>query len=440
MQRSGNPDMKKYLGSISSVLVLLATLNVALAAQIETIPTVDPNKRRPTPAAPGRRGPATRIIERTRTEKVFTLTVTTEPKAMVVLTPVTPKTARPLKKEANDDGTVVFERPTAGTYKIEVSKADYETKKEDIKVLAQKSDARRMDLKPITYKLNIKTTLTGGSIRYARREDGSTVAMGSPGAVPSNYCVLAIRPNGEVMINDLRRGQYDINVLPDSPEFDVKGISITVPQDTLANEADNPGAIKTLPVQLDNRKSTDIFSANAWSDADWVKPASWKIEKGMKVRNTEGIALPANDRYRHYIDFELIANVRLNNDGAAGFALRARNERNGYLLLISGPKSADGPNAARLYVLKDGEKKDLNTLSLSAFSSVVSSDKGFQMRVQGDKLGFILLIEDSDGTLQKAGRLPDDLNTYPIGAVGIAAIDKPDFDVRQFQVCTPRCQ
>jgi hypothetical protein len=290
-----------------------------------------------------------------------------------------------------------------------------------------------MDLKPITYKLAVKTTVPSGSIRYSRRDIAS-----QPGADSGNYCVLVLNPSGETMITDLRRGQYDIDVRADSPEYENKRVSISVPQDV--SDPNSTDEVRSINVELANKKSIDTFSANAWSDADWIKPTAWKIDKGLKVRNTEGIALPSNERYRYYLDFELIANVKLNDDGNVGFVLHAKNTRDHYLLLICGPKSAEGANTARLYIVKNDARQYVSSLPISSFTSAIASDKGFQTRIQGDKTGFTLLIEDTDGVFHKAGQLKDDLNTYPIGAIGVGALEKPDFDIRQFQVCTPRCQ
>ena len=171
-----------------------------------------------------------------------------------------------------------------------------------------------------------------------------------------------------------------------------------------------------------------------------MMPPNWKLDRGLKVKNAEGIALPQNERYRYYVKFEMIAYVKLNDDGTIGFVLRARDNKNYYLLQISGAKGED-PNNAVLYSVENGQPpKLIKSQTLLNFASTVSSDKGFLLRVVGDDSGFTVSIDDNNtGKKNAVGIFKDPLNTYQKGAIGIAALPKSNFDVRQFQVCTPTC-
>jgi hypothetical protein len=374
------------------------------------------------------------VVERpvTVVKKVGSLIISTEPGALVVLKPAL-KTGKPRQATADAKGTVIFDSPAPGSYKIEASKPEFDPRSDEIKILPQQPYARRLDLKPITYKLNIKTQLTSGSIRYSRRQDGPTSDVGS-------YCVLGIKPNGEVLLGDLRRGQYDIDIQPDSLEFEKKRITISVPKDTEMTDPAAGAEIKTLAVEVENKKSTETFSTTAWLQADWNLPAGWKLDKGLKVKNTPGVALPANERFRYYLDFELIANAKLNDDGTMGFALWAHDDKNYYLLQISGAKGQDQQNAVSLYAVRDGVPRYITSLTAAAFASALASDRGFRVRIKGEKVGFTIFIEDTDGREHPVGQVKDDINEFQKGAVGIAATNKADFEVKYFLVCASTCQ
>jgi hypothetical protein len=255
-----------------------------------------------------------------------------------------------------------------------------------------------------------------------------------------SYCVLGIKPNGEVLLGDLRRGQYDIDIQPDSLEFEKKRITISVPKDTEMTDPAAGAEIKTLAVEVENKKSTETFSTTAWLQADWNLPAGWKLDKGLKVKNTPGVALPANERFRYYLDFELIANAKLNDDGTMGFALWAHDDKNYYLLQISGAKGQDQQNAVSLYAVRDGVPRYITSLTAAAFASALASDRGFRVRIKGEKVGFTIFIEDTDGREHPVGQVKDDINEFQKGAVGIAATNKADFEVKYFLVCASTCQ
>jgi hypothetical protein len=424
----------KGLASISSSFVLFLFLGVALSpcyAQGKKLGTAEPVKK---PASPGRQPSSVRVVEHSVTvvKKVGSLTVSTEPGALVVLQPAL-KTGKRRQATADEKGTVIFESPLPGAYKIEATKPEFDSKTDEIRILPQQPYARRLDLKPITYKLNIKTQLTSGSVRYSRRQDGSSGDVG-------NYCVLVIRPNGEALLGDLRKGQYDIDIQPDSLEWEKKRISISVPQDTLVTDPAAGADIKTIPVQLENKKSTETFSTTAWLQADWNLPAGWKLDKGMKVKNAPGVALPANERFRYYLDFELIANAKLDDDGTMGFALWAKNDKNYYLLQISGAKGQEQPNTVSLYAVREGVPRYITSLTAAAFASALASDRGFRVRIRGEKVGFTIFIEDTDGREHAVGQVKDDLNEFQKGAIGIAASNKSDFEIKYFLVCASTCQ
>ncbi len=371
--------------------------------------------------------------------KVAYLIVTTEPGAKVALESV--GKAKPYKKAitAGPDGSAFFDDLASGNYKVEAAKDGFEPVKNDkVTIVAQKGQGVSLDLKAFTYTLRINTNLTGGDIRFAEAIYKGKDATGSIISEQlGNYCVVTIKPNGEAVIPDLKEAYYDIDIRPASLEYEQRltGIDLTKGVD----QGDGSNDVRTFQVALDKKISTETFGTTAWITADWMMPASWRLDKGMKVRNAEGIALPRNERYRYYRTFEMIANVKLKDDGTVGFVLRAVDD-NYYLLQISGEK-AENRNTAALYSVKKGQLQSINSATIGHFAKTMSSDNGFRVYIRNEKEEeFEVFIEDVDtGKKNPVGRFIDPSHTYKKGAVGIAALAKSNFEVNFFEVCTPTC-
>ena len=124
--------MYKGLASVFASLVLSLLLSlVPCSAQGKKLGTSEPVKR---PAGPAR-GPATvRVVERSVTvvKKVGSLTISTEPGAMVMLKP-TLRTGKAQQATADEKGTVIFNSPVPGSYKIEASKPEFDPKADEDK-------------------------------------------------------------------------------------------------------------------------------------------------------------------------------------------------------------------------------------------------------------------------------------------------------------------
>jgi hypothetical protein len=441
----------RYLNHFFSITILFVFWFIAAAvaeAQIERISLRDAARPRPVSSSGGsraKRPAAVRRVDRvvvTRTElvRVSNLTVTTVPGAKVVLESVT-KTPRPFKREliADPQGNAIFDELRPGDYKVQSSKDDYEPEEvEKVKISPQKAHGLNMDLKALTYKLKIDTNLTGGEVFYAQAiQKGKNAAGSIISEQLGNYCVVKIQPNGDAEIPDLKKGYYDIDIRPDSLEFEKKQTGINIPED-IDQDDTTIAELQTFQIDIDKNISRETFST-VWIAADWNMPPAWRLERGMKVKDAEGIALPQNPRYRYYVDFEVVANVKLRDDGTVGFVLRAEDPKNYYLLEISGAKSSN-PHTARLYSVKNGVRQFLNSATTVSFAKTLSSNNGFRTIIRGDSKGFTTWIEDSDtGVTHAVGLLTDQYNTYPKGAIGIAGLPKSDFEVNYFTICTPTC-
>lgn len=428
---------KVFLAAVISSISLLLLVGSASGQFENRVKLVDKVKNKSTGSSRVKRSVGvtrveTRVVTKVDKVKVSSLSVTTVPGASVVLESTGPK---PLKIPlvASLTGTAIFEDVKPGKYKVLSSKDDFQPAESPVITIApQKAHGIDLDLKELTYSLKIQTNLTDGTVQFFQAVE---TGKGAGGAIQSkqsgNYCVVKIQPNGEAVIADLKRGYYDVDIIPASLEYAVEEAGIRIPEDLVQDE---------FQLDLEKNISREEFNT-AWIQAEWNVPAGWRLERGMKVR-TEGIALPKNERYRQYVDFETIANVKLNDSGTVGLILRAKNEKNYYLLQISGDQGVE-KNIASLRAVKDGilQPEPLSSASIPHFAKTLASKSGFRLTVQGDSKGFTVWIEDSEtGKGGPVGLLTDQYNTYKKGAVGIAGLGKSDFDISFFRVCASKCK
>ncbi len=145
------------------------------------------------------------------------------------------------------------------------------------------------------------------------------------------------------------------------------------------------------------------------------------------MQNAEGIALPRNERFRYYVDFEMIADVKLRDNNTIGFVLRATDPQNYYLLQISGA-GAPEPQTATLYAVKNGQRQYINSATTVAFTKTLASPNGFRVIIKGDNTGIAIWIKDSDtGKTNGVGLLTDQYNTFKKGSCRHCRLSKFEF-------------
>lgn len=435
------------IGTALAVAAFLLIMGVSYAgAQFTRIPIVKVEKKPRTAPSGGPprakravsvRKVETKVITKTQNVRSSSLAITTEPGAKVVLEKTGPQPLK-LEKIADVAGSVIFEDMKPGIYDAQASKENFESAEADkVTIAARTAHVLDMDLKPVTYKLKIQTNVTDGDILFAQAE---ITGKDPSGAIASrrlgNYCVVEIGPKGEAEVSELRKGYYEIDIRPPLA-FEQKLTGINIPDDL---DDDVGGGLRTFEIDLENQLSTETFNPTAWVPADWSMPASWKLDNGIKVRNTDGIALPQNERYRYYRHFEMIADAKVPDDGVIGFVLRAENDKNFYLLQISG-RRASQPKAATLFSMKDGVMTAIQTQTTDAFEKTIASNSGFRVYILNEKdEEFIVRIRDSEtGQVFPLAGFSDPLPTHPKGAPGLAAMPRSSFEVSNFMVCTPRC-
>lgn len=437
-------------GSISALIGLFAIGAPSVAAQFgKRIPIVEAAKHSVSSGLPRvrvTRKPIViqkvnnRVIVKTEVVRASNLSVTTEPGASVVLTPLGPGARTPKTLVAGRARSAIFENVQPGNYKISASKEGFETQEQDlVKILPQKTHVLDLDLKPVTYKLKIQTNLKDGEIRYAQAVNKGRDAKGSIISDEiGNYCIVKIQKNGEAVVDDLRQGYYNLDIRPAALEYEPTLVGVNVPDDTEQDDATVASETKTFQLDVEKKISTESFGT-AWTADEWEKPSDWNLQRGMRI-NSAGIALPRNEQYRYYTNFEMVSDVRIPDGSTAGFALRAVDPENYYFVEFSGARAPE-PNVAKAYIVKNGVARQIFAVPASGFASALASRNGFRVIIKGDDKGFLISIENSEtGVREPVGIVIDRDATFRKGAVGIAARSRTRFEVTYFQVCSSACR
>lgn len=383
------------------------------------------------------------VVTKREIVRVSNLSIVTEPGAKVVLESIA-KSPRPFRREivADASGSAIFDELKPGDFKVSASKDGYVTQEQDeLKILPQRPHVLDLSLPPVTYKLKIETPgISDGEVRYALARYKGKDAKGSIISEEfGNTCFVKIQKKGsggEAVISDLKQGYYNLDIRPSALEYEPTLVGLNVPADAEEGES---GETKSFEIALKKKISTEIFGA-AWTREGWEMPTQgWSLNNRMKINNSNGVALPRDDRYRYYTNFEMISDVKMVDGNSVGFALRAVDPQNYYLVQITGPDAPE-PNFAKGFIVKDGEARQFFSVS-APFASTTSSKNGFRVIIKGNEKGFAIWIENSEtGVRKPVTTITDPYNTYPKGAVGIASRDRANFEVTYFQVCPTECR
>ncbi|CAN5307541.1 hypothetical protein BH10ACI1_BH10ACI1_30000 [soil metagenome] len=379
-----------------------------------------------------------REIVNTKLVKTSNLSVTTQPGAMVKLESLAANVNPPAAQKVNSSGVVIFENLKAIKYKVVVTLDGFETLEQDsVAILPQKTLGIKLDLKPITYDLKIDTNIADGEVRFAPAvltstdNEGNLITKETGG-----FCVVKI-VNKKAVIPELKQGYYNLEIIPSAVEYQSLKVAVKVPDDILEDNDDND-ELQSYPLELEKKISTTQF-ASAWTSNEWDLPAGWGLKNKMQNNGLSGIALPRNDQYRYYVDFEMITNVNLIDDNTVGFVFRAQDAQNYYLVQLSGARAAE-PYRATGYVVKKGRAEQIFSITIEAFAEILK--KQFRFSIQGEGKLFKLFIEDSTtGDKRPLGNMTDPFNNFKKGAVGIAGNSGSKFEVVFFTVlCKGVCR
>lgn len=381
--------------------------------------------------------PVREIKVETKVVKTSNLTVSTEDKAEVVLESKTD--GKQTKKIVSEKGAVEFENLAPGKYQISASLDGFYSQETDITIEAQKTVGISLDLEPVSYQLNIQTNIGEGEIRYAPARLEGTNQDGSLKTVETGgYCIVPVKKGG-AMIRELKKGYYNIDIRPSAVEYQPVLTAINVPTEILGEDETNSKETQSYQINLEKKISTGTF-ASAWTTQDWNLPTGWKIDdRQMKTGGLAGIAVPRNEQYLYYTNFEMISDVLLNNGKTVGFVFRMVDRENYYLLQISGANAAE-PFLATGYVVQNGRQSLLFSNPIEHFAKTVKSKKPFRVVIKAEENTFKIFIEDSTTAERlNVGNMIDRDKNFRKGAVGVQGLSGANSDIGFFTVCSNSC-
>lgn len=387
----------------------------------------------------GSRRPQIRFATKTRTVTVTktriispttgTIVVVAEPRAVVIVESV--------KGGEGDEGVIppddrqfIFNNLRPGRYRVAAALEGHNEAQQDVRVIAGKTSAADLALQPITYNVTFNANVESGEIRYApvvARIDPSTKQIRydrAPGDVRLTSIV-----NGRAVLANLRQGTYGLDIRAEQVGYQTLLATISLPGAT------------TIPVELKKLESTKTLSAT-WSNLDdWHTPSGWRVATRKLSVSGRGVALPREDDYRYYKDFQLTSDVKMLNGVAASFVVRAQDENNYYLIQLTGA-NADEPYMLRSFVVRNGTQRRMGpAIALDGFTSTLKANQFFTviMKMIGNDL--TLWIKDNQtGETLPLGTLSDPAANFRIGAVGIGVRDNEQNEIWRFIVCANQNQ
>ena len=350
-----------------------------------------------------------------------TLSVATESRATIYVEPAGGGT--PIKGEVDPGERIfIFNKLKPGRYDVYAELDGYTDVEKTITVEANKNASVTLDIKPLTYTVTFVTNVNDGNIRYAPAE-----LRGSEYVVTGKTIYVPITSTRTVL-TDLRPGLYVADVLAKDPGYQQERTSFTI--------TDN----SSFEINLKKLESTKTFAASWVSLTSWDAPTTWRTESRKLIVAGPGLALPKDESYRYYKDFEISSDVKMVNGVAATFILRAQDARNYYLIQITGAR-ADEPYVLRAFLVRNGTAQRLSSpVPIDVFSNTLAAGQFFHINLKMVDNNVTVSITDSQtGQNLPLGIITDPNRTFRIGAVGIGARDTEQNEVGGFAICTPEC-
>ncbi|MEO7673657.1 MAG: carboxypeptidase-like regulatory domain-containing protein [Pyrinomonadaceae bacterium] len=364
-----------------------------------------------------------------RFQKISGVTITTvQPNADITLKSAASGKKYKQIKKTDSFGVLNLENVPPGKYALTVSLDGYVTEESDVEVIPQRLVTIPVNLAPITHDIFIKTNVKNGEVRYARIQKKA----GNSAKDIGGYCMVPIQ-NGTAAVLRMQEGNYSLEVHPDDVEYKTVSREIAISEEVLS-KTENASGRNEILINLARTTSTEDFLAN-WLPNEWKLPANWKIDNKRMQISGAGVALLQNERYNYYKDFELKTNVRSLDNKSVGFVLRAVDDRNYYLIQITG-SAADEPYFLTGYIVKNGKVAEvLVPANIKAYAQSFGDRKYFNLTIEAKGNIFKMRLEDIEtGRSFIIGIIEDQNNTFPIGAVGIGTKDASRFDVNLFNI------
>jgi hypothetical protein len=387
----------------------------------------------------GSRRPSVRYVTNTRTVTVTktvkvtpttgTLAVAAESNAELLIEPIN------IRGGEGQEGRVptgerifIFNDLKPGRYRVAAELEGYAPVEEEIMVSANKSASVTLDLKPISHTITIRTNVNTGEIRYAPVQGRRDPQTGEMKYDPIGKTTLVRIQQGRALLDNLREGTYGLDIRADEVGYQTLLATITLPGKT------------DVEAPLNKILSSKTFSAT-WASLDgWEMPGTWRVANRKLAISGSGVAIPKDESYRYYADFQLSSDVKMINGVAASFALRAKDPTNYYLIQLTG-QSADEPYVLRSYIVENGVPRRMAApIPIDGFVGTLKAGQFFNvsMIVKGNNIN-VSITDSQTGEVLPLGILTDPNGQFKIGAVGIAVKDREQNEVGRFIVCSPEC-
>jgi hypothetical protein len=301
-------------------------------------------------------------------------------------------------KTADDTGACVFE-VAPGRYRVDTTYPEHAAEAKDVVVRAGEVESERIDLVPtFGYVTLVSRDLTADAsifldgrpvpeanlsrdvdgwvrvkaepgrhaVRVERKgrktfEEKATVDAGYDKAIavelPEPRVAIVVRslPGARVYANDAFAG-----AVPASGGLQIENLAAGEPCALRVEFDDYRAATKTVTPELDSRLEVPVslerlptsvaFEELFYDLSRWSAPTGWSATNGVLTVGGPGLGMPLDKRYR---DFEMAFSVRLQSRVGAAWMLRARDERNLFLVWLCGPESR-WKNQLRVYDVRDG--------------------------------------------------------------------------------------
>lgn len=442
--------LRDFTALAFSLLVFLGTGGVLLAQDLEggaarkdlsggagrtsTVSGGVGTTRRPRPSggagvrnSGGGGGGGIRTVTKLVTPTTGAISISAEPNADLYVTPISiPGQGSVDDTVPADERGLSFPNLKPGRYKVRAELDGY-TPDEKV-VTVQKNDIANvtLNLRPVTYNVTISANVQTGEVRFAPIVESGTDASGNKIYSQAGVSSVVNIVGGRATLPPLRAGTYGVDIRTDEVGYAKLLGRFSLPGDT------------NIPVTLEKKLSEKTISAN-WDTfrSLWENTGNWNSATSGLTVSGPGMAIPRNDDYRHYADFELMSDVKLLNGVAASFVVHATDPRNYYLVQLTGP-NADEPYVLRGFIVRNGQAQRFGEpQSIRIFSSTLSSKAPFTvfLKMTGNRIEVQIQDNESGGGLQPAGVLIDPNSQLRVGAVGIGAQGNEQFAVNSFMVC-----
>lgn len=371
----------------------------------------------------------TKIIDNTPT--TGSLAITTNSNATFIVEPIKSGKKGEAKKGTvpSNEKQFIVVALSPGRYRVEAALEGYNSVEKEIDIYRNQTTGVTLDLEPITYDVTIRTNTLHGEVRYALITSDNQSNDPTSNFIQSGELRVKQIENGKVVLQRLVEGTYGIDIF--SGELGYEKV--------LSKKFNLPGK-EEYKVEFKKLRSEARFYANFTSD-EWITPSTWQTSKQSMIVNGRGIAIPSNDAYQFYDDFEIVSDVKMLDGVAASFVIRAESSNSYYLIQITG-KNASEPYFLSGFVVKNGVAKHFgNSISFSHKASTVEPEQWFKVFIKVKGNTFAVSLWDNTNALSvPLGVLTDPYNTYSIGAPGIAAnFDSQKTEIGSFQVCYREC-